>query len=169
MLNIETKFDAVQYGQYHNTDMLRKDMMMTSIMINLDTTADNFNELPEYSEYMVGNYFNKYVTCNMLHMYMLHIICITYHTIYYIYQITTNLALFWHWRCSWTGPWNVGIDRGRNSWLSSFICGQSHHFPGKAITQRSNETKTVKFTMYVRDIFDVYTCIALYIAVCYYH
>ena len=52
----ETKFDAVQYGQYHNTDMNRKDMMMTSIMINLNNNAENFQEVPEYSQYMVRTY-----------------------------------------------------------------------------------------------------------------
>ena len=33
--------------------MLKNEVMMTSLMINLDSHADFFNEIPEYSEYMV--------------------------------------------------------------------------------------------------------------------
>ena len=48
-----SRFDSVQYGQYHDTSMLKNEVMMTSLMINLDSHADFFNEIPEYSEYMV--------------------------------------------------------------------------------------------------------------------
>ena len=49
-----SRFDSVQYGQYHDTSMLKNEVMMTSLMINLDSHADFFNEIPEYSEYMVS-------------------------------------------------------------------------------------------------------------------
>ena len=43
--------------------MLKNEVMMTSLMINLDSHADFFNEIPEYSEYMVSFVF-KFLLVN---------------------------------------------------------------------------------------------------------
>ena len=60
-----SRFDSVQYGQYHDTSMLKNEVMMTSLMINLDSHADFFNEIPEYSEYMVRYRWKNWQTWNV--------------------------------------------------------------------------------------------------------